>query len=486
MRSLGAASLALALIHLMDAGGAAPVSPSLLYEFVSVNYTFPNATFYNNAIADKSYQVENNIITGIKFDAAGNCYVTVPRWRTGVPSTLNKVVLDASGKPILQPFPSWEWNSISDPSALKYLQSMEVDPQQVMWMLDVGRLYIYDPVVQPDNSHPPKLVLYDLLQNTTIQTFIFPNEVAPWTSSFLNDLVLDVTNGYAYISDAGGPGGIIVYSRSTNTARRFSDQSTGFNPHVVITVNGVIYPGISTPVDGIALNPSTKRLYYCALRGDTLYSLPTSALQDFSLTNAQLSALVNNHGYKPPSDGMTFAWLASASVATLYFGDLNGNAVWSWNEGAPISSQGLVTPVDDVTEQWQDTFAFAGPGMLAYTTNRLQLYIAQTMVFTGTDANMRIFTVPIPGYVSYMDAQQPYNPSNGNNGNGNGNNVDSKTTVAVLSVFLVISLLALLAVIIIYGRASGWRCCFAIRDVKGRPGSGLKAADAMIVEDAFY
>lgn len=482
MRSLLLAAM-MAGVAKAKTAPAAPVVPTLLYEFVGVNYTFANASEMNKAISSGSFKPENNIITGIKFDAAGNCYVTVPRWRTGVPSTLNKIVLDSNGNPVLQPFPSWEMNALrnDNPSGLKYLQSMEISPDQIMWMLDVGRLYIFDPTVAPDNSSPPKLVLYDLNANKTVQTFIFPDDVAPWTSSFLNDVVVDQAGGWAYISDAGGDGGIIAYSRAANNARRFSDKTTAADPSVVISVNGVIYPGISTPVDGIALDPSTKRLHYCALRGETLFSIPTSALQDFTMTTDQLSALVVNHGYKPPSDGMTFS-----SLSTLYFGALTEDTAYQWQEGSSLKTQSIIVPVNTTTLQWQDTFAFAGPGLLAFTTNKLQRYIVQTMEFSGADgANMRIFTVPIAGD-SYMAGMGPYSPPSPNNGNNNGNNAGQKTAVAVLSVFLVISLIALLALLIVVDRSSGWSCCLALRDRRGRPGSGLRAADAVVVEDGFY
>jgi sugar lactone lactonase YvrE len=417
---------------------------TILHEWVSVNYTWQNPAQMSTYLANGGWVPGNNVITGLKFfnDAA---YVTVPRWRTGVPSTMNRVdVVD--GVPLLTPYPSWQFNDPTDPAALHYTQSMEITPDGVMWMLDVGRLYIFDAVVQPVNA-PPKLILFDIVANQTLQTFLFPDDVAPYASSFLNDLVLDMTDGFAYISDAGGAGGIVVYDRTSNSARRFADASTAADMSVNMTINGVYYPTIATPEDGIALSPDRSRLFYCALRGQTLYSLPTAALKNFALTNAQLSAQVTTHGYKPPSDGMTFA-----NSGTLFFGSLTGDAVLQWDPDTPLNTQAVLASDTD-TMQWADTFAFAGPGRLAYTTNRLQRYFAGTMDFSGASGpNMRIITVPVQGN-SYLVGQAPYRPG----GDApSGRSAADTALITGLGVSLGLCAAALLAVLAVLGRQAGW------------------------------
>ena len=60
------------------------------------------------------------------------CFERLP----GVPSTLNKIVKSPDGAAILQPYPSSSANLLP----LIYVQSMEVDPTGVMWILEVGRV----------------------------------------------------------------------------------------------------------------------------------------------------------------------------------------------------------------------------------------------------------------------------------------------------------------------------------------------------------
>ncbi len=410
----------------LDASGATCVA-----EWVAVNYSWPSPAAYAAAIANSTYVPENNVITGLKF-WRDTMYVTVPRWRHGVPATLATVVMPPAGggggaqpadgcrasDPLLQPFPSWEFQALDNVAGLKYTQSMEIEPASgLMWMLDVGRLNIYDPDVPPTNTAPPKLVLYSIPDAAVVQTYLFTDDVAPYASSFLNDIVVDVTDGIGYISDASGPGAIIVYDRTRNAARRFSDATTEADPSTVIAVDGVLYPGIDTPSDGIALSPDRKTLFYCALRGSTLYAVPTAALRDFALTTAQISAQVAALATKPPSDGMT-----TSSLGALYFGDLNGDRVVAVaNTGAPAAQATLAA--NATTMQWQDTFAWAGPGQLAFTTNRLQLFIVGSVDISGAaGASMRVFVASVPGD-NYMAGMAPYAtptpaPSGGSGGGG--------------------------------------------------------------------
>ncbi|MCL6459434.1 MAG: hypothetical protein K6T85_15660, partial [Gorillibacterium sp.] len=46
---------------------------------------------------------------GVKVDQQGRYYVSVPRWANGIPSTMNRIMIK-DGKPLLEAFPSWEWN----------------------------------------------------------------------------------------------------------------------------------------------------------------------------------------------------------------------------------------------------------------------------------------------------------------------------------------------------------------------------------------
>lgn len=103
-------------------------------------------------------------------------------------------------------------------------------------------------------NYAPKLLLFDLNTNQFLRTFVFPDAVAPYNSSFLNDIVVDEVHGVAYMSDTGAVGGIVVYDFASNTARRWGgDPSQQADPNFNFTINGTSYH-FPTNEDGIALS----------------------------------------------------------------------------------------------------------------------------------------------------------------------------------------------------------------------------------------
>lgn len=127
-------------------------------------------------------------------------------------------------------------------------------------------------------------------------------------------------------------------------------------------------------------------------------------LRDFALSSSDLDALVVNHGRKPPSDG-----LAMTADGRLFFGSLTGSAVlvWDTSDGLPLGAQQVMAQSND-TMQWPDTFAFDNVGNLWFTTNKLQLYFANTMKFDGsTGSNVHVLKLRMDGQ-SYLTAQAPY------------------------------------------------------------------------------
>ena len=266
---------------------SADAKAKIVHQWVSLDFDWDAIGANKTEWIEKGwFIVENCAPSGIK-QWQEDIYIAVPRWMPGVPSTLNKIVLNAQGHPILQPFPSIEYQNPNSTNGLKYVQDIEIDSLGRMWILDAGFLNIYQ--TQDKVFNPPRLIVLDLTDNNkVIVEFEFPSDIAQPFVTFLNDVVVDVANNYAYISNAAGNGGIYGYDLSTNQARFWTDVTTQSEPNNVFNISGVVYDLAPTPSDGIALTPDTDLLFYSPLAGVNLYSLSTSVFRNFSSSSQQV------------------------------------------------------------------------------------------------------------------------------------------------------------------------------------------------------
>jgi len=344
------------------------------------------------------------MLAGVKMAEDGvTTFVSVPRWRANVPATLNKLVTYQYGDEqvtLLEPYPSWEMNEIGNPDALQSVLGFEVDPLNRIWILDQGKVD-QNPAV-PGSI---KLLIYDIITDELIQKYVFPEDQAPLDNSFLNDVVVDLYNNFAYISDTGlgsDPvhGGLLVYDFNTNSSRRVLNQVNGTSPDpsVWFSVNDqkVFADGpMEAGADGIALTPSTETLYFCPLASRILYSIPTALLRNFSIPEEELELAVTVVMNKETtSDGLACSDEGDQYVYATGL-EVDGLVLLKVNSSVDV----IVN--DTVAMQWPDTIGFDHHGSIVFVSNKLQLFWQGVMDFT--DENFRIWKVYI-GANSYLDA----------------------------------------------------------------------------------
>ncbi|WP_139193263.1 L-dopachrome tautomerase-related protein [Bacillus amyloliquefaciens] len=339
----------------------------MIFHWNHLDWDFPNEKM-KKEFYKKEYW-KKCMPAGIKMDREGHYYVSVPRWAHGVPATLNKIVIK-DGKPLLEAFPSWEWNRAGNPAVLQSVLGYEIDEYNRMWILDQGKI-AYE--TSPEGSQ--KLVIIDLDRNQLIDSIQIPNEIANYRTSFLNDVVVDNKNGFVYITDSGNgwpdhplDGGIIVFNIRTRTFRRVLDRhfSTQDFPGFHFEIdNRPVFTNkpIKIGADGIALSGERTVLYYCQVTGRNLYAIDTSLLQDFQTPLEVISRSVRAVGSKgTTTDGM--------------HADHQGNVFYTMLEGKGI---GIYQPEDNSFHQfvsddrmlWVDGVAFDQKGSIIFNSNRL-------------------------------------------------------------------------------------------------------------------
>lgn len=226
----------------------------------------------------------------------------------------------------LVPYPSKELSLPGNPDPSKRLvgvHGMTLDAQDRLWMIDDGK-----EAKKPIQQGAVKVVGIDPTTNKVIAWILLPEGI--WLpESHMNDIRVDLTHGAkgtVHLTDSsfGQNPALIVVDIATGKARRLlnatrftlADQHfLGYlesKPHVYSAEHPTMPQG---GADGIELSPDDSKLYWTALNGHTMWSIPTAVLRDPNATTEQLEASIVDEGERPEADG-----LAKDGQGNIYFG----------------------------------------------------------------------------------------------------------------------------------------------------------------------
>jgi sugar lactone lactonase YvrE len=299
-------------------------------------------------------------VTGVTVSAKGRVFVNFPFWSDDHTLSVAEII---DGKPKTFPDEAWDAKSGSPQGRWICVQSVVVDDQGALWILDPA-----SPKTEGVVKGGAKLVKVDLSTNKVVQTILFDETVAP-TRSYLNDVRVDTKTGHAFITDSGA-GAIVVVDLKTGQARRLlaNHPSTKVELGAEIVVDGmkIIDPktGKAPDVhaDGIAFDKKGGWLYYHPLTGVTLYRVKTEHLLDETLSDAQLGAKVEKITTTPKPDGML-----EAPNGSVYLTAFEKNAIVRFDP----DTQEVTTIIEDDLLQWPDTLAWGPDGKLYVTTSQI-------------------------------------------------------------------------------------------------------------------
>ena len=317
-------------------------------------------------------------VTGVNVSRDNRIFVNFPRWTEDSAISVGEI---RDGKVV--PYPDAEWNgwrnALKDKVEAKNhwvcVQSVVVDHS--------GHLWVLDPAAPAMGALVPggaKLVAIDLATNKVVRSIPFGDTVAP-QGSYLNDVRFSPDDKVAYITDSGAKGALIVVDLGSGSARRVLDGDPSTQPDKSVTVMWDGKPlrrpdgrGVEFSADGIALSPDGGTLYWQAIKGKTLYSLPTASLNPGALTPVTPEALgdsalrgkIATVGENGPADGL----LISRHDGKMYVTGPETDSV----RVRDLSKTGskLATVVQDKRLVWPDTFAEGPDGTIYVTTSHIQ------------------------------------------------------------------------------------------------------------------
>ncbi|MFC0541952.1 L-dopachrome tautomerase-related protein [Kutzneria chonburiensis] len=362
---LGTAAATLAAVPLVGLTG-----PALVADATGTTRTTA-ATLAATDVPAGQYTVVhrfwNAMPTGITVSRHGRIFACYPRLGDNVPFTVAEI---RDGQEIA--YPDADVNRQNPDDLAGYFQSVQsvvVDPADRLWILDTG-----SPLFAGSSYGGPKLIAVDLRTNRIVRKILFPSDVVP-ADSYVNDVRFDLRRGkagMAFITDAGGPLGIIVVDLATGRSwrRLAGDPSVVPDPSFAPVLDGVAIPN-EFGSDGIALGADGRRLYYSPLSSRRLASASLDAPANPNATDAEVAATVKNLGFKPMADG-----LEADDKGRLYGGDEEHNTIWRRN---PDGSYQTIAQGPDLV--WIDTLSVAPDRHLYAIVNQFD----RQALFRGTD-----------------------------------------------------------------------------------------------------
>jgi sugar lactone lactonase YvrE len=326
-------------------------------------------------------------VTGVTVAPDGRIFVNFPRWSEDTPISVAELMPDGSTKP----YPNEEWNGwrnarmsqVSPGDHFVCVQSVVADRRGSLWVVDPAA-----PNAEKTVKGGPKVVEIDLKSNSVKQIFPMSADVAG-PASYLNDIRIAPDGRFAYLTDSGSPGGLVVLDIGSGQAWRVlsDDPSTQFDPSVTVTTDGqpLRRPDGRQPLfnaDSLALSKDGNTLYWQALTGKTLYRIPTASIQSAA---AAAQARPEKVATTEPVDGL---WTGENDE--IFLSSIADNAVKVLNP-ADGSVRQLLT---DQRLRWPDTFSQGPDGTIYVTASHIQ--DSPWFHMAWTDKNFTLFKF-LPG-----------------------------------------------------------------------------------------
>lgn len=289
-------------------------------------------------------------VTGVSVSDSGRIFVNFPRWRNGVANSVVEITADNQKKS----YPNEVWNSweigqtVADDKFVG-VQSV-VAFENKLYVLDT-RSQLFENVLDA-----PRVFVFDLLTDTLLRTYVL-DENSYHPNSYINDLRVDKKNNKIYFTDSGHAGLVMLDLDSGKSKRILNDHESTSAEMQFLTFGEKKWER-AIHSDGIALDTKNNRLFYHALTGYSLYSIPTNSFELDDETQIEKSVKLEAKTAAP--DGLILD-----KEGNLYFADLENNKIQYRKPDGSIH-----TLIEGDAIKWADTFS-VHDNYLYFTNSRI-------------------------------------------------------------------------------------------------------------------
>lgn len=252
----------------------------------TIDLQYPTKHARDFAIKTGHFIPENNLPLGVHA-FRHRIFVSLPKWKEGVPVTLGYVSKNEGTTPAIKPYPDWSWHVATGCYGLTSVFRMDIDSCDRLWVMDSG---VVDAENTVNQACPPQIFIFNLNTDKLIWRYTIPNDQSP-DSSLLSNIVVEVVNNdcidtYAYLGDVFRYG-LVVYSYKMNRSWRITHSY--FYPDPLASdynLDGITFQWVDG-LFGLALsesdNDDERLLYFHPLSSYREFSVPTHILRNETL-----------------------------------------------------------------------------------------------------------------------------------------------------------------------------------------------------------
>ncbi|KAF5308060.1 hypothetical protein FQR65_LT06435 [Abscondita terminalis] len=370
------------------------------FQWKQVDFDYPSNETRQEAVNSREFVPENNLPLGLEV-YQDRLFITVPRWKSGVPASLTYIKLtDPMDSPKLRPYPNWEAHKLprsegGDPPEIVSPFRLRADQCGRLWVLDTG---VADTLGDTKIYTMPKLLIYDLDNDTLLRKYRFPKDQLS-SESFLANIAVEDENcddSYAYVGDVSQPG-LLVYSWKKHTSWIIKHHYFNMEPLAGdFNVGGIAFSW-EDGIFGIALSSpeadGSSTLYFHPMTGVHEFSVSTRVLKDPKLAENSFHEfkVLGSRGPK----GQSSVSFLDKKTGVLFYSLVNLNAVACWRTTNPsytMESQGRVF-MSNVSMVFPNDIKVDANNNLWVLSDRLPIFMYSRL--NESDVNFRILTAPV-------------------------------------------------------------------------------------------
>ncbi|XP_043283685.1 protein yellow-like [Venturia canescens] len=316
----------------------------LVYAWKTVDFEFESDSARDRAIFEGKFVPENNLPLGLGV-WRDKVFVTLPKWKNGIPATLATVPRHSKTKsPKLRPYPSWGWHHEGSCGGLTSVFRIQVDECDRLWVLDSGTVNLTNTAYQ---ACPPSIYIFDLRTDRLLRRYQIPEDQVKQDSLWSN-LVVDIRNNdcesaVAYLSDVWRFA-LIVYDHARDSSYRI--QHHFFLPDPLSSryeLHGIRFQWMDG-IFGISLSPldinNDRTLFFHPMSSFREFAVSTTVFRDKETAESSPDSFVPI-GRPRAKDFGHSSGSAIDRNGVMFFNMVTRDSVWCWDTRKEYIPQNL-------------------------------------------------------------------------------------------------------------------------------------------------